>query len=110
MGATSLKRELQGISPRGLVSGSRQCSDLSTSQSQPEIGEQRHWSGSETGGELSVRITGIFDTPPQCQVHKVHSACLTADASCISSSVSIMQQQQQQLWCQGQRVICTNSR
>jgi len=85
--ATSLKRELQSIPPpHDLVSGSRQCSDLSTSQSQPEIGEQPPWSGSETGSELSVRITGICDTPPQSQGHQLHSTCLTADACIISSS------------------------
>jgi len=86
--ATSLQRELQGIHPpRGLASGSRQCSDLSMSQSQPEAGERPQWSGSDAGSELSVGITGICDTPPQSQVNNLHSACLTSDV-CISRSSS----------------------
>jgi len=64
--ATDLKRELQ-VSPQppSSVKGSQQSSDLSTSQSQPEVGEQPQWSGSDTGSELSMRITGIHDSPSQ---------------------------------------------
>jgi len=80
--ATDLKRELQNSPPPpSSVKGSQQSSDLSTSQSQPEIGEQPQWSGSDSGSELSMRITRIHDSPSQPPLCGASGAALPSKLS-----------------------------
>mmetsp|Transcript_6571 Transcript_6571/g.12213 ORF Transcript_6571/g.12213 Transcript_6571/m.12213 type:complete len:799 (-) Transcript_6571:104-2500(-) len=80
--ATDLKRELQvSPPPPSSVKCSQQSSDLSTSQSQPEMGEPPQWSGSDTGSEISMRITGIHDSPSQLPVGGTSAAALPSELS-----------------------------